>query len=1729
METDTTLPIPVDYDAIEAEAYQNAFVEAQQPDQDALGITVETAPLSQVEVSDLPPPSATTPPTTPQDRSIISYAHKARAGVDIDSSTPLLKSTLNTLSADLASKGITGLDITSGFRSPSHNSAVGGAKGSQHTHGNAIDLDLKNFSEDQRKLIVQTILNNPNVGGIGFYSNGSIHFDVRAGGRAAWGNDYTSKTFEASAPAWAVPMVRAWQGQYAVGGVPLTDSAVGRGFIAPTALRPHLNEAAGRFGVDASLLTKIAGVESSFDVARTNGTSSATGLFQFITKDSPEGLSTWTRLLKKYGPELGLAADAKATDPRASSLLAAALLKENREGLKASLGRDPVDTDLYIAHFLGLDGAKRFLAAHKAGGADAAYNAVSVAASRANTAIFYGANGTPRTVKEVYDLFTQKLNGASSARGYSPGPITGSDLTPRPAMAPLPEWSTAAGQVARLRAGEAEMDFFGAVKAAWHDNPTASLIRLASSPSYTPDLNYKPDLKALTQGLSEKYHSRFEFAMNADHAAAIRTQSMAEQHTAIQLAEAGWTGTAASLLAGFVDPVNLASGIASGYATSALAQAARLSVPMQRVSSGLMGGASNVALDVAVARANGEELDHRSALFSAAIGLSMGAMFGNFKTPLGAKVAQANHEAAQALLKEVDPVTVAEARGLTAANDAGVPAASKRLGEMTEADMAAAVAKGARVQDLMDPIEAEVWGFLEPGSVPRAANDAGTAKPRTSAKAEAPGAFSEIEGVPSVRTADSPPSTPANLNTGDRVQTSPSRLAGDPANDTGDIPYRAGVVQTDGLPRTSSNDNTPVDFPEPPPSSPQKQAVGDGITYRPVPYAPPRLLPSEAVVADTKPFSLPDPETMLKGEGDAPSPRAVGISFDSSPSTAPAAKTGGTPPSGGSGGGPVDPPDVEDPVKGLAPDITGDDYARGATEGGAISSGGQLATSKNPVARVVGAALGVDTAFRRPDGVVLQQSADQVAARLEHQMFLQARSVYIPAYEEWAKDQGFSGFRAKFLGMGWKDFGRLVADAIEAADNSGFHPAVIRAAAEHRRVYAKLAELQNDPGKLKGRSGQFSSVRGAEALTPDKLYMHRVWSPSNIAKMAHLHGRENVYKLVAGALQIPDSAVAMKIAKAVVNARTTYTYGDDNILSRMANAHDKDNLRLIIKETVTDISDDEAEALVQMFGKNPNLGKESHLKQRRLDLNMQYGIDLADGSRLNMKELFERDADAVMQRYARKSSGRIAMASQQIVSEADGRVLFNGITSDADFEALKRQVVNEGNSRGLTPEEIKKDIDNLDFIYRRLTGKPSEADMASGEIGDWMRVITKFNFARLMGGLGMATLMDIGRPAAGLGVTAMLKQFTTIRRIVDMDGRTVLKSGLDRELEAIWGIGGSGRMHSFMQLNLEEAGNLRAMQRGRLVDKAENIMDAAAHLTSEMSGANYIQHQLRTWTGRAIAQKFADIASSTKLSKSDLSVIRFTGLSDEMFDRVVKEVRSNFTMEDGSLFGRKVTSMNLHKWDPEVRDAFEFALWRYSRHLVQENDIGGISRWMSNPLARALMQFRSYSLYAYENQLLHAGHNRDGRQAATALAAMFSGLVVYSAQVNLQSLGRSDAEEFRNQRLGDPMKLGYAVFQRSGFSSIAPMAIDTALLMTPFNGVFTHSTTGRPADVLFGNPTVGLFNDFGGFMKKLSTDIMQGDVPSQSALRTGSRLMVLGNQPLVTVFQNAAMSGLPEN
>jgi hypothetical protein len=197
-----------------------------------------------------------------------------------------------------------------------------------------------------------------------------------------------------------------------------------------------IRQAAKTSGISFEYLLTTAQIESNLNPSAQASTSSAKGLYQFIEQ-------TWLGTMKADGPANGYGKYADAisrspdgrydvadpsmraaimqlrSDPSASAAMAGAFTRTNAEQLQGTIGRAPSEGELYIAHFLGPDGAGKLIGAATA---QPRANAAEMfpQAAAANPSIFYDRAGHSRSTGDVYAKLSGRFD-VARAMSFAPG------------------------------------------------------------------------------------------------------------------------------------------------------------------------------------------------------------------------------------------------------------------------------------------------------------------------------------------------------------------------------------------------------------------------------------------------------------------------------------------------------------------------------------------------------------------------------------------------------------------------------------------------------------------------------------------------------------------------------------------------------------------------------------------------------------------------------------------------------------------------------------------------------------------------------------------------------------------------------------------------------------------------------------------------------------------------------------------------------------------------------------------------------------------------------------------------------------------------------------------------------------------------------------------------------------------------------------------------------------
>jgi hypothetical protein len=149
-----------------------------------------------------------------------------------------------------------------------------------------------------------------------------------------------------------------------------------------------------------SFTDQLISIESGGNPNAKNPNSTALGLGQFTN-------STWNQLVAKYGKEYQLTPNGRK-NPRQAKIGIELLARDNAAQLAKTLGREPDNAELYLAHFLGASGAKAIL---KNADKPLAAAMLLPEAAKSNRNVFYK-DGKPITTGQLLQNIRNKFETA---------------------------------------------------------------------------------------------------------------------------------------------------------------------------------------------------------------------------------------------------------------------------------------------------------------------------------------------------------------------------------------------------------------------------------------------------------------------------------------------------------------------------------------------------------------------------------------------------------------------------------------------------------------------------------------------------------------------------------------------------------------------------------------------------------------------------------------------------------------------------------------------------------------------------------------------------------------------------------------------------------------------------------------------------------------------------------------------------------------------------------------------------------------------------------------------------------------------------------------------------------------------------------------------------------------------------------------------------------------------
>jgi hypothetical protein len=293
----------------------------------------------------------------------------------------------------------------------------------------------------------------------------------------------------------------------------------------------------------------------------------------------------------------------------------------------------------------------------------------------------------------------------------------------------------------------------------------------------------------------------------------------------------------------------------------------------------------------------------------------------------------------------------------------------------------------------------------------------------------------------------------------------------------------------------------------------------------------------------------------------------------------------------------------------------------------------------------------------------------------------------------------------------------------------------------------------------------------------------------------------------------------------------------------------------------------------------------------------------------------------------------------------------------ADMEDQIRQV-NDSYARlrknDMTEAQLKKlekqrqnDIQDIQGMRDRIRGTYALPADPNGLLARSSRLVRQLNFLRLMGGMTLTSISDVGRPVMihglgrvfGSGVVPLLKGakiYKAATKEVKLAG-TALDMVLDSramQLADIW----------------DDYGKFSTFERG------VQAMSDRFGLVSAMAPWNAFWKQFSGVVGQTRNLQAVEALTKGKATSKEIEHLAFLGIGREEASRIAEQFAKHGEKQDG------VWWANTSDWtDREAAEAFRNA-------IVKETDLTIVTPgqdrplWMSTELGKVVGQFRSFTM-----------------------------------------------------------------------------------------------------------------------------------------------------------------------
>jgi hypothetical protein len=670
------------------------------------------------------------------------------------------------------------------------------------------------------------------------------------------------------------------------------------------------------------------------------------------------------------------------------------------------------------------------------------------------------------------------------------------------------------------------------------------------------------------------------------------------------------------------------------------------------------------------------------------------------------------------------------------------------------------------------------------------------------------------------------------------------------------------------------------------------------------------------------------------------------------------------------------------------------------------------------------------------DGSAVRFSASERKTNIEMSYRTQFDRLMNYSRKEWRNETGGKV----------QDFNVLVSRAVRGIDPNP-HPSVKQVADYVENSFNKLAKEAVDANVAGFTRDTFKDMPN---------YLPRLFNYDKIDSLRTKLGRTDdsaFERLIEKAIRQGQPQIATTVRKALTEAgNEAVTDADiDDFIKRMAKGYTRtvirndlpkghagrgvefnvEDLQAIMK--TEGFSDTDIDIIVDSLTRTTTV--KGHKRARpRVVLDESASIDIEiDGEiqKLRFYDLLEEDIENLNSAYIFQMSGAIGLAK-------------NGINTNdlgSSMENLLRKMDDEYDRLGTDKALREREVQAVKFMYDGITGRLGFDDAVPTSTRNGLRRMREYGFATYMGMSGMSALMEISNAVLEYSIPVLLRNTPRLGGLIRKARNGQLDDALMRELEVMSGLGGDVITGKTTRSTRYEGILADSPYKGDY-DKWDEGLGKLRETTALLSGLSTVTAGLRRLSMLNYATTWARSQRKGKLPFSEIKMEQL-GISTKSVDgkpsmakRIQEQIASKSTFRNQ----KTLVSLNVAEWtDKEAAEIFQLSVFREATQNVQEVNIGSVSPFMRSEVGKTFFQFLSFTLASVEQQTMRLGVRFAKGDAATVskvmLGAVFMGYMMYTARVNLNAAGRSDREDYLEERFSD-LNLAKGIFQQVGAASI---------------------------------------------------------------------------------------------